>query len=313
MRLLVIGGAGQLGGSVAEQALARGDEVVATYLARTPRLPGATLEPFDKADSGRAAELLERYRPELVVDTGALHNVDYCEQHPEEAVRVNATATTAIARACASRGVRFLFVSTDFVFDGGDVPPYDEESPARPQSEYARSKRAGEVGTLAASAAHLVVRPSVIYSWIDTRRRAESSSGKGVNFGTWLVEEVRRGRTVRIVEDQIASPTLAEDLAGALLALARGAPGGLYHAAGRTALDRWTFSRRLVERLGLSTELVTPVRTADLHQVAPRPLNSSLSSEKLARTTGYRMLPLDAALDRFAAAYRADPGVRATP
>lgn len=313
MRLLVIGGAGQLGGSVAEQALTRGDQVVATYLARTPHLPGAALELLDKTDGARAEALFERYRPELVVDTGALHNVDYCEQHPEAADRVNATATTALARACASRGIRYLFVSTDFVFDGGGSPPYREDSRPHPQSRYAQSKRAGEEGTLAASESHLVVRPSVIYSWHDTRRRSESSSGKGLNFATWLVEEVRRGKAVRIVEDQIASPTLAEDLAGAILSLARGAPGGLYHAAGQTALDRWSFSRRLIERLGLPVELVTPVRTADLHQIAPRPPNSSLSSDKLVRTTGYRMMSLGEALDRFAAAYRADPGVGAAP
>jgi dTDP-4-dehydrorhamnose reductase len=308
VKLLIVGAGGQLGGSVARQAVAHGELVVATYLARPPTVDSATVERFDKTDTVAARALLARHRPEVVIDTGALHNVDFCESHPEEANRVNRDATAELARVSRDVGARFLFVSTDFVFDGGGHPPYQESDAPHPQSVYARSKLEGERAVLGVSSENLVVRPSVIYSWLDTRYRASSSSGKGVNFGTWLVEEVRHGREVRIVEDQVASPTLAEDLAAAILALVGQPEGGVFHAAGATALDRYSFSVRLVERLGLDGKMVHPVRTAELNQKAARPSNSALDSRRLLAVAGHRMLALDGALDRFADAVHRDPG-----
>jgi dTDP-4-dehydrorhamnose reductase len=234
--------------------------------------------------------------------------VDFCENHPEEANRVNRDGTRYLAEAAQQVGAKFVFVSTDFVFDGTGAPPYHESDLPRPQSVYAESKLAGERETLVVSPNNVVVRPSVIYSWIDTRQRKESSSGKGMNFGTWAVEEVAAGRSVRIINDQVASPTLADDLAGAILALVDNHAGGTFHAAGLTAVTRYDFTVRLIQRLNLDATLVQPVATSDLAQKAQRPRNSSLSSERLVAMTGYRMMDLDAALAKFAAAFQGDPG-----
>jgi dTDP-4-dehydrorhamnose reductase len=308
MRVVVVGAAGQVGRNLVHLSQQRGDEVAATYKARRPSLEGVTLEALDKTDARACDEVLARLRPDLVIDTGALHNVDYCEVHPAEADAVNRDGTRHLAESGWRVGGRFLFLSTDFVFDGSGHPPYAETEVPRPQSEYARSKLEGEHATLATNSQNLVVRPSVIYSWLDTRERAESSSGKGLNFGTWLVEEVARGRTVRIIDDQIASPTLASDLAGAILALVDRKCRGVFHTAGSTATDRHSFSVQLVTRLGLDASLVRPVKTAELNQKAPRPTVSSLSSVRLTSEAGYRMMDLPAALDRFAADFGADPG-----
>jgi dTDP-4-dehydrorhamnose reductase len=306
MRILVIGGAGQLGGALVRRAEDRGDAVVATHLARRPAVRTALAEPLDVRNAAQLAALLAQHRPEVIVDTAAIHNVDYCETHAEEAMGVNARATEGLARMAAAIGARFVFVSTDFVFDGQGHPPYGEADPPHPQSVYARSKLEGERAALAASPRHLVVRPSVIYSWQARARRADSSGGKGLNFATWLVEEVRAGREVRIVDDQVASPTLADDLAGAILALVDAGEAGLFHTAGGTAIDRYAFSTKLVARLGLDVGRVHPVKTAQLSQKAPRPTNSALRSDRLTERTGYRMLELDAALDRFASEHASD-------
>ena len=308
MKVLVVGAAGQVGRSLVQQAATGGDEVVATYNSRRPTVPAAAVEALDKTDAARCTEVIGRHRPELVVDTGALHNVDYCEGHPEEALRVNRDGTRFLAEAAASVGARFVFVSTDFVFDGRKSGPYVESDPPKPESHYAESKLAGERAALAASPDNLVVRPSVIYSWLDSRTRAESSSGKGMNFGTWLVEEVGHGRPVRIIQDQVASPTLAEDLAAAILALVRAGAHGTFHAAGATPATRYDFSVELVRRVGLDPAHVRPVQTAELNQKARRPVNSSLSSDYLAQVSGYRTLSLPSALDRFAQAFSDDPG-----
>jgi dTDP-4-dehydrorhamnose reductase len=308
MKLLVVGAAGQVGQSVVRRASAHGDTVVAAYKSRTPVAGGANVEQLDKSDRERCREVVGRLRPDVVVDTGALHNVDYCESHPDEAFGVNRDGTRNLAQAAEQVGARFVFVSTDFVFDGHKQGPYQEADVPSPESTYARSKLEGEVAAARSNRLAAVVRPSVIYSWLDSRNRQASSSGKGINFGTWLVEEVARGRPVRVVQDQIASPTLADDLAEALLDVTRAGRTGTFHAAGATACSRYDFSVALVRRLGLDAQLVTPVATADLHQVARRPLNSSLSSERLAAETGHRMLELSSALDRFAHDFESDPG-----
>lgn len=308
MKLLVVGAAGQVGRNLVRRGLERGDEVVGAYNARPPDVPGIREEQLDKTNEERCRHVVLSHRPDVILDTGALHNVDYCESHPEEAHRVNRDGTRYLAEAARAVGAKFVFVSTDFVFDGTGTPPYRESDPTHPQSVYAESKLAGERATLGVSADHLVVRPSVIYSWVDTRQRRESSSGKGMNFGTWVVEEVAAGRPVRIINDQVASPTLADDLAGALFALVDKGAGGTFHAAGRTSVTRYDFTVRLVRQLGLETGLVHPVATRELAQKAVRPTDSSLSSAELERVTGYRTMDLDTALLEFAGAFESDPG-----
>ncbi len=310
MKVLVVGAAGQVGRCLALQAAAEGNEVVAAYNTRPLHLPGATVTRIDKVDANLARSAIRDARPGCVIDTGALHNVDYCESHPEEAFRVNRDGTRNLAVAAAEVDAQFVFVSTDFVFDGRKQGLYVEADRPNPESQYAASKLAGEEAALAASPRNLVVRPSVIYSWLDSRSRVDSSSGKGTNFGTWLVDEVAQGRSVRIIQDQVASPTLAEDLAAAILALVNSSTSGTYHAAGSTPIDRYDFSVQLVTRVGLDPSLVRPIRTADLNQKARRPPNSSLDSARLASATGHRMLSLREAIERFSLAWADDPGAR---
>ncbi len=308
MKFLVVGAAGQVGRNLVRRSLNRGDEVVGAYNARPPSVPGLLEEQLDKTNELRCHEVVLRHRPDVVIDTGALHNVDFCETHPEDANRVNRDGTRYLAESAQEVGAKFVFVSTDFVFDGTGNPPYHESDPPHPQSVYAESKLAGERATLGVSPNNLVVRPSVIYSWIDTRQRKESSSGKGMNFGTWVVEEVAAGRPVRIINDQIASPTLADDLAGAILALIDNRAEGTFHAAGRTPVTRYDFTVRLIEWLSLDAALVRPIATQELAQKAQRPTNSSLSSEQLEKVTKYRTMDLATALVEFATGFHADPG-----
>lgn len=305
MRLLVIGPAGQVGRAVTEGARARGFEVRGGYASRPPPGTEVPAAPLDKTRPETVRAALRAFEPDWVVDTGALHNVDYCEEHPEEAWRVNRDGTETVAREAEAIGARFLFVSTDFVFDGTGRPPYDEDAPTHALSIYGRSKLEGEARARAVAPGSVVVRSSVIYSWIAPAERQASASQKGVNFGTWAADELAAGRELRIVEDQVASPTLAEDLGGALLDLVELGRPGTFHAAGATAVSRFEFTRRLAIALALDPARVHPVTTSSLHQRAARPPVSSLDSARLRATTGHAMLGLDEALGRFAARWRA--------
>jgi dTDP-4-dehydrorhamnose reductase len=280
--------------------------VSGTFAQRRPSdLPEEAVARLDKADPASIREALGRLRPEAIVDTGALHHVDYCETHPEEADGVNGTGTAHVAAEAARLGARLLFVSTDYVFDGTVGRPYRESDPVSPINVYGATKVAGERATLAASERNLVVRSSVIVSWVPADVRAATGSGKGINFATWALEELRAGRPLRIVDDQIGSPTLADDLAAAIVRLLERGATGTYHAAGATPIDRFAFTRRLARRFGLEEDLVRPIRTSELRQAARRPHDSSLNSGRLREGTGYRMGDLDALLDQLHASWSA--------
>jgi dTDP-4-dehydrorhamnose reductase len=309
MRILVVGAGGQVGGKLAARARDAGHSVYGTYRLRPPALEGVELGVLDKTKVEEVETTVRRVAPDAIVDTGALHNVDYCESHPEEAMAVNRDGTRRLARAARERRARFVFVSTDFVFDGSGHPPYRETDLPHPQSVYARSKLEGEVAAHEADLTSAAARPSVIYSWTPLGSGTASSSGKPLNFASWLVRQVLDGKRVRIVDDQVASPTLADDLAGALLVLAGHRATGVFHAAGATALSRYDFADRLLRRVGLGVALLDRISSDQLQQVAVRPKNSALVSDRLAREVGYRTLEIGPALDRFAAQLAADPAL----
>ena len=301
MKLLIVGAGGQVGTKLARRAKSQGSTVYGAYRTRKPSVMLDGKAELDKTNINQVVSVLGTFQPDWVVDTGALHNVDYCESHPEEAMAVNARGSRNIAEECCRLNARLVFISTDFVFDGIEAP-YTEESRPNPLSVYARSKLEGEANALEANPNNTcVVRPAVIYSWASQEIDASSSSGKPLNFGAWLVSQLAANKDVNIVEDQITSPTLADDLAGAILALLASSRGGVFHTAGTTPLSRYQFSVELARKMGYETSLVHPILTATLKQVAKRPPNSSLISEKLRRGVGYSMMGITEALDVFKA------------
>jgi dTDP-4-dehydrorhamnose reductase len=143
-----------------------------------------------------------------------------------------------------------------------------------------------------------VVRPSVIYSW-SPEVSSDSSSGKPLNFAMWLLSQLRAGKEVEIVRDQIASPTLADDLALAIISIAKADVHGVFHAAGATPMSRYDFATALAGIFNLDVNLITPVSTSELKQLAKRPKDSSLLSDRLSDNVGHRMMSIEEALTVF--------------
>jgi dTDP-4-dehydrorhamnose reductase len=299
MKLLIIGTGGQLGEKIAEKALLESNEVHGAYKSRKPTsmLHGNYL--LDKTSRNEVDSLVSRVQPDVVIDTAALHNVDYCETHAEEAMLVNRDGARNLARASERVGAKFIFISTDFVFNGISAP-YSEDARPDPQSVYAKSKLEGEKATLSENPNSAVCRPAVIYSWVAPSVSASSSSGKPLNFGAWLVSQLASRKQVKIVKDQITSPTLADDLAGAILAIAKSTSKGILHTAGATSVSRYEFSVKVAEKLDLDEKLIYPIFSSELKQVAKRPINSTLISNRMKKEIGYEMMPLGRALDLFA-------------
>jgi dTDP-4-dehydrorhamnose reductase len=269
--LLVLGGSGFLGGKVAALA-SESFKVVATHRGTKPKIPGVAFVDLSKERVEQGMALVRKTKPSAVVDTAAMNDVDRCEGERDLAWQVNAGSTGSLARVALDIGARYLFVSTDFVFDG-KKGRYREQDVPRPVNYYGETKLAGEHAVLAATADHLVARPSLIYGWDDTR----------LNFATWVLSSVRGGKSIDVATDWMRSPTFADSLAAGVLQLLKVPDGGVYHLAGADAISRYDFAVRLVNAFGLDPEMVRPVRSADLHLKASRPADSSLSSAKAKR------------------------------
>jgi dTDP-4-dehydrorhamnose reductase len=214
--------------------------------------------------------VLDEARPNAVVHTAAMTDVDDAERRRDEAWAINADGTANVARACAARGVHLVYLSTEYVFDGEDGP-YAEDAPTNPLGWYARTKRAGELAVAAAGGSWTVARSTVLYGYAPHLRP---------NFVLWLLRQLRAGEVVPVVHDQVGSPTLADNLAEMVLALATSRARGVYNTVGATILSRYDFARLAAETFELDPDLVAPISTASLAQPAPRPLRAGLKMDR---------------------------------
>jgi dTDP-4-dehydrorhamnose reductase len=273
-RLLVIGATGLVGSKLVDLAPEFGYEPHCTQNAR--RGPHPNSYNLDITNRAATIDLVRKVDPEAVIHTAALHNVDYCESHKEEAVRVNVEGTRNLADAASEVNATLVYLSTDYVFDGRKSH-YSESDQPNPLHHYAWTKLEGEKIVTKLSR-FSIARPSVIYGWNTLEKTATpSSSGKTLNFAMFVLEKLQRGEKVKAVSDQFSTPTFADNLAEALLRMTERGMNSLLHTAGRSCLSRFDFAVLLARVFGFSPNMVEPVSTGELKQLAKRPPNSCLS------------------------------------
>jgi dTDP-4-dehydrorhamnose reductase len=229
---------------------------------------------LDVTDSERVRQVLDEAHPDAVIHAGAFTNVDAAERDRDLALAINAAGTANIAQACVERGVRLVYLSTEYVFDGA-AGPYRETDPVHPLGWYAKTKEAGEQAVLAADGNAAIGRTTVVYGYAPHVR---------ANFVLWLVGKLKAGERVTIVDDQIGSPTLADNLAEMVVALATSDVTGVFNTAGAAVVSRLTFSQEIARAFDLDASLIDPITTAALGQAAPRPLKAGLVMDKFRRT-----------------------------
>lgn len=284
MKALVIGAPGLVGRALVRSLQTRGAEALGTYRSR----PLDGMVPLDVTDAGGVRSIIQAHRPTVVFLTAALTAVDYCEGHRDEAWRINVDGPAVVAKEARSVGAKLVFYSTEYVFDGV-AGPYGEDDPPNPLGAYAQSKAAGEEAIRAALDDHLIVRTTVVFGWEPT----------SLNFAMQVWKRLSAGETMRVPSDQWSNPTLADFLAEASVRLAGRDVRGVVNVVGGDRVPRTEFAVRLARRLGLDPTLIEPVTTAELNQVAPRPLNAGLRTERLAALLGRPPMGLDEAIERF--------------
>ena len=274
MRTLIFGSGGQLGRDLVQ------------VFQRECVVQGYDLPDVDIADEVALQPLVEQFGPDLLINAAAYTDVEGAEDDFARAFLANETGARNIAELAAYHQIPVLYFSTDYVFDGTKSEPYAPGDPMAPLGVYGKTKAAGEHATIVANPRHFILRTAWLY-------------GPG---GNNFVEKVLRAAATRpelkVVEDEIGSPTHTLDLAEAALALAKTQAYGTYHAVNTGACSRFEFARAFLEMAG-SAAAVAPCPASDYPSKAARPKYSVLDTASLTAASGHAMRPWREALAHY--------------
>lgn len=268
-----------MGSKVAEIGLKKGYEVFSGYAHHLPE--HGTAVKLDLTDSSSLAEAVKTSRPEAIIHTAALTDVDLCETNKELAHRMNVLGTKTLAEAAREVGAFTVYTSTDYVFDGSRGM-YKEEDAPDPVNYYGVSKLLGE------PYCDSVARTCVIYG-------SRPASGK-VNFALWILDRLGKGDSVKVVTDQYITPTLNTNLAMMALELAECKLVGVYHLVGATRISRYDFAVELAKAFGLDENLIIRSKMSEMRWAARRPADSSLDTSKAFRCLDSKPWSIEEAL-----------------
>lgn len=259
MRVLLLGSNGQLG-----------SDIVRTWDDPDVLVARATRMHADVTDATGLESMIERNRPDVIVNTTAFHNLPVCESDPETCFKVNVVGGWNVARIAKVVGASVVQISTDYVFDGDKRSPYLEDDARRAVNVYGAAKIATEDVVRIANPEHLVVRVSGLYG-------LAGSAGKGGNFVETMLRLAREGNQIKVVSDQVTAPTNTAEIAEALLPLIKSGARGTVHLAAGEGCSWFEFASAIFEEQGLKPDL-QPVTTAEFGGPVRRPQYSVLGS-----------------------------------
>lgn len=279
-KLIITGVNGLLGQKLCEQAQSKYD-ILGIDLQDEPFTRKMKFE-YHKLDltiRKSVKDLILSYHPQYLAHTAAMTDVDGCEAQKELCWKTNVEAVENIAYAARKTGTKIVHLSSDYVFNGNNGPYVETDLPS-PLGYYGKSKLASENILIAMEVEHATVRTMVLYG---------SGANIRPNFVTWLVEKLKKGEPVKIVTDQYGNPTLADDLAHAIIQIIERNKWDLYHISGSEIIDRYHYALKIADIFKLNKSLITSITTPELHQMAPRPLKSGFILEKAETDLGVTM------------------------
>lgn len=266
-KVIISGASGLLGSKIVESA--EGKYVVCPTHA-TRSFFSNSLK-MDITDESEVKHVFNKVKPDIVVHTAAVTNVDRCETDKSYALKVNAEGTKILAEACNEAGAKIVYVSTDYVFDG-EKGLYTEEDETNPVNYYGLTKLMGEKHVARICDSFLILRPSVLYGVHPWKP----------NFVKWVINALKERRTINVVEDHYNSPTFADNLAEVILEMIDKELKGLYHISGVERISRYRFALKIAKVFNFYASLIKPVRMSELEVwTARRPEDSSLCVEKV--------------------------------
>lgn len=290
MKLLVTGSGGMLGQALVPCLESRGHKVKAL-----PR------EQLDVTNYTQVRDSIAKNKPELVLHCAAFTKVDQAESEPHLAYHINGFGTENIAVACNTHEVPMLYISSDYVFDGEQQQPYTTWDATRPLSIYGKSKLAGEKAVQRHLSRFYILRTSWLYG------------PNGKNFVDTICSMAEQGKPLRVVSDQIGTPTCTLSLSEIIADLIETGRYGVYHASDEGVTNWYEFARAVIKHSGHEHVPVTPIETKDMPRPATRPKYSVLDKTTLVSTIGRELATWEESLINYLqlrAAMQAQPASR---
>lgn len=267
MKVLVTGVKGQLGYDVVRELEKRGHTAV-----------GVDIDEMDITDAVAVERVLTETQPEAVIHCSAFTAVDRAEDETELCRRVNVEGTENIAKICKNLDCKMLYLSTDYIFSDDGERPWEPDDEASPLNAYGQSKYDGELALKKYVEKYFIVRISWVF---------------GINGNNFIKTMLRLGRengAVKVVDDQIGSPTYTYDLSRLLVDMIESDRYGAYHATNEGICSWYEFAKEIFRAAGMNDVSVTPVKSGEFPVKAKRPKNSRMSKEKLV-ANGFTLLP----------------------
>ncbi len=292
-RVLITGVSGLLGSNLALEAAKR-YEVVGVWSANPVHSPDFVTTQADLLDAGEMLRALDESHADWVINCAALANLDSWERQPELAQQLNAQMPGRLAAESLKRGMRFLQISTDAVFDG-TKDSYREENTPSPVNVYGRTKRLAELATKSAHPGTIIVRTN-LFGWSIQGDRS---------LAEFFYNNLSSGNKVNGYMDRLFCPLLATDLANILLDLLEADQPGIYHAVSSDSISKYDFGVALAKRFGFDPKLVQPTETPVQPGLASRSASLVLSNAKVAKTIGRRLPSIADGINGFFAQFEA--------
>lgn len=276
MRVLVTGAKGQLGTDLMNELNRQGLEAI-----------GVDIEEMDITDAESCRRVISRENPDAVIHCAAYTAVDAAEDNVELCSRINGQGTRNVAQACRDQGIKLMYISTDYVFDGQGTRPWEPDDPRDPLNVYGETKYQGELAVEELLDQYFTVRIAWVFGLA------------GKNFIKTMLRLGQERGAVSVVDDQIGSPTYTYDLARLLVDMIQTDRYGRYHATNEGICSWYEFACEIFRQAGMDQVQVTPVSSQQFAAKAKRPSNSRMSKEKLSDNGFVRLPDWKDALGRY--------------
>lgn len=280
-RILITGSNGLLGQKLVELLIQETSILTIATAVGKNRLPfsnGYEYHEIDITDPDVVDEAIGRLKPDVIIHTAAMTNVDNCEMEKEACWKLNVTAVESLVKACKKYNVFLEHVSTDFIFDG-TAGPYKEEDEPNPVSFYGWSKYAAEKVVISSDINWAIARTVLVYGIAHDMSRS--------NIILWVKKSLEEGKQIKVVTDQFRTPTLAEDLAMGCFLIAKQEERGIFNISGKDFLTPYEMAVMTADYFGLDKSLISPTDASSFSQPARRPPRTGFDLTKSRNLLGY--------------------------
>jgi len=286
MIFLITGSAGLVGSQITKDLVNQNHTVYSCHHNSIPEF--GIPKSLDLLNQISIKNIVEETSPDAIIHLAAITNVDLCETDKNLAIKINANATKSLAKEAAKKNVFFIYVSTDYVFDGKKGMKKEDDMP-NPLGEYGKSKLAGELALNNFASSWCIARTSTPFGIHKTKK----------SFPLWVKENLESKKEIPVLIDQFTSPTYVPNLSRMLIEIATKQISGIIHVAGATRISRFQLAEKIADRLNLDKTLLKPTKMDEMNWNAPRPKDSSLDVSLANEILNEKPQKIEESLDLF--------------